>query len=99
MKTDSLVETTIELQKPKMYKVLMHNDDYTTMEFVIEILMKVFHKKEQEAEMIMLEVHNQGKSVVGIFIYDIAITKKENAVRLAQQNGFPLKITIASINK
>ena len=65
----------VKIKKPKNYKVVMYNDDYTTMEFVINILMNVFNKKLIEAEKIMLDVHERGKGVAGIYSYDIAITK------------------------
>lgn len=82
-------------QKPNMYAVIMHNDDYTTMDFVVSALMKIFHKTPEEAHSIMLEVHKTGKSVVGIYTYDIAVSKRIQAEKYAEQNGFPLKITVA----
>lgn len=91
-KTD--VNTEIVLEQPRMYSVVMLNDDYTTMEFVVEVLMKVFHKSSVEASHIMMEVHNNGQSVVGTYTYDIAITKKIRTEQMAKEKGYPLKLTI-----
>ncbi|MFT8348900.1 ATP-dependent Clp protease adaptor ClpS [Clostridium saccharoperbutylacetonicum] len=84
----------IKVKKPKLYKVIMYNDDYTTMEFVIEILMSVFNKSQIEAEKIMLDVHKKGKGLAGIYSYDIAMTKVTTAMSLAKENGFPFKLTV-----
>lgn len=82
------------LQEPKRYKVLFHNDDFTTMEFVVMILATVFHKTEVEAERIMLDVHRRGRGVAGIYTYDIAVTKVQKTTMLARESGFPLRLTI-----
>ncbi|AGF55409.1 MULTISPECIES: ATP-dependent Clp protease adaptor ClpS [Clostridium] len=84
----------IKVKKPKLYKVIMYNDDYTTMEFVIEILMVIFNKNQIEAEKIMLDVHKKGKGLAGIYSYDIAMTKVTTAMSLAKENGFPFKLTV-----
>ena len=84
-------ETGLEIKEPPMYKVLLLNDDYTTMEFVVEILMHVFHKSSEEAVRIMLNVHHRGAGVCGIYPYEIAQTKVDTVERLARDNGFPLK--------
>ena len=84
----------VKIKKPKNYKVVMYNDDYTTMEFVINILMNVFNKKLVEAEKIMLDVHKRGKGVAGIYSYDIAITKVSTAISMAKEEGFPFKLTV-----
>jgi ATP-dependent Clp protease adaptor protein ClpS len=84
----------VKIKKPKNYKVVMYNDDYTTMEFVINILVSVFNKKLMEAEKIMLDVHEKGKGVAGIFSYDIAITKVSTAMAIAKEKGFPFKLTV-----
>ncbi len=83
-----------ELDKPPMFKVLLHNDDYTTMEFVVEILQKVFHKTAAEATRIMLIVHKSGKGVCGVFTEDIAETKVEIVHHLARKSGFPLRCSM-----
>ncbi len=83
-----------KLQAPRMYKVLMHNDDYTTMEFVILVLQKYFNKNFNEAQAIMLEVHTRGFGVCGIFTFEVAETKASKVVKYARDNGHPLKCTI-----
>ena len=87
-------ENKIKIKKPKQYKVVMYNDDYTTMEFVISVLVNVFNKKLIEAEKIMLDVHERGKGVAGIYSHDIAITKVYTAMSMAKENGFPFKLTV-----
>jgi len=84
----------IKMKKPKQYKVIMYNDDYTTMEFVINILVKVFNKNIIESEKIMLDVHERGKGVAGIYSHDIAITKVSTAMSMAKEKGFPFKLTV-----
>ncbi len=81
------------LQEPNMYKVIMHNDDFTTMEFVVEVLKTVFFKQEAEAEQLMLQVHRAGSAVVGIYTYDIATSKVQKAMRMAREQGYPFKLT------
>jgi ATP-dependent Clp protease adaptor protein ClpS len=83
-----------KLKKPLLYKVLLHNDDYTTMEFVIYVLTTVFHKTEGEAFTIMLKVHTEGVGVAGIYSYEIAETKAEKVVTLARENEYPLLATV-----
>ncbi|MEA1968156.1 MAG: ATP-dependent Clp protease adapter ClpS [Thermodesulfobacteriota bacterium] len=80
--------------RPSMYKVIIHNDDYTTMEFVVKILVNVFGKSLEKASEIMLNVHKQGKGLCGVFTYAIAETKVETVHKLARENGFPLKCTM-----
>ena len=82
------------IKKPKSYVVIIHNDDYTTMDFVVDVLMKIFHKTQQEAVEIMNRVHNEGVGVVGVYTFDIAMTKKMETETLANRSNFPLKITI-----
>jgi ATP-dependent Clp protease adaptor protein ClpS len=79
---------------PKKYKVLLHNDDYTTMEFVIYILQAVFHKSIDEAERIMLEVHQKGIGVCGVYTFEIAETKLQKVTNLAKANSHPLVCSI-----
>ena len=73
---------------------MIHNDDFTTMEFVVFILVTVFRKNEAEAMRLMLEVHHSGKAPVGTYSYDIAISKVTKATELARSEGFPLRLTI-----
>jgi len=86
-----LEETRQETKKPELYKVLLLNDDYTTMDFVIEILETVFNKGPAEAYRIMMMVHTQGKGLCGVYPFDIAETKVETVVARAREHGFPLR--------
>lgn len=81
----------VKLQPPKMYKVLMHNDDYTTMEFVILVLQKFFNKSASESQTIMLEVHTRGFGICGIYTYEVAESKVAKVTKYARDNGHPLK--------
>ena len=83
-----------DVREPSMYRVLLHNDDYTSMEFVVEVLMYVFHKSWEESTQIMLKVHKEGIGVCGIYPYEVAETKVEMVEALARENGFPLKCTM-----
>jgi ATP-dependent Clp protease adaptor protein ClpS len=89
-------ETDQEVTEPPMYKVMLLNDDYTTMEFVVEVLVYVFQKSSEEAMQIMLNVHRSGVGVCGIYPYEIAETKVETVETLARENGFPLKCIMES---
>lgn len=84
----------IELDDPQMYKVLLHNDDYTPMDFVVEILTNIFHKDIESANRIMWEVHEKGKAVCGTYVYEIAQTKVHQVTTAAKSNGFPLLATL-----
>jgi ATP-dependent Clp protease adaptor protein ClpS len=87
-------ETGIDVKEPPLYKVLLLNDDYTTMEFVVEVLMYVFNKSSQEATRIMLNVHRRGVGVCGLYPYEVAETKVDTVDALAREKGFPLKCTM-----
>ena len=89
---DVEVEDLLEL--PKRYKVLLHNDDYTTMEFVVHVLKVVFGKTDDAASMIMLKVHQEGMGVCGVFTAEIAEAKVALVHHMARKNGFPLKCTM-----
>jgi ATP-dependent Clp protease adaptor protein ClpS len=93
-KIEEEIETLIDLQEPKMYRVFLHNDDYTTMDFVVEILTRVFHKTTDQAVEIMLQVHEKGKGLCGIYTYEIAQAKVDQVKMLAKQNEFPLLATM-----
>jgi ATP-dependent Clp protease adaptor protein ClpS len=82
------------LQEPKMYRVILHNDHYTTMDFVVEVLMIVFHKAAAEATKIMLDVHKKGAGVCGVYTYDIASTKVSVVHNMAKRREFPLKCSL-----
>jgi len=79
-----------KVKQPRLYRVLLHNDDYTTMEFVVQVLMSFFHKDETEATQIMLAVHRQGVGLCGRFTREIAETKVAQVIDHARKNGFPL---------
>src|SRR4029079_2616851 len=87
-------ESKSRLEKPPLYKVLLHNDDFTTMEFVVYVLQTVFQLGEAEAIAVMLQVHTEGVGVGGIYTYEIAEMKAEKVMNLAQANEFPLLCTI-----
>jgi len=93
-KNQLLFKKQEKLKEPKMYNVIMYNDDFTTMDFVVEILINIFHKSLIEANNLMMKIHNTGKAIVGTYTYDIAITKKMITESLADKNEFPLKVTI-----
>lgn len=80
-----------EVSEPKKYKVLLLNDDYSTMDFVIDVLTKVFRKTVDQATQIMLNIHNNGRDVCGIYTHEIAATKVAQVKTLAREKGFPLK--------
>lgn len=82
------------LREPRRYKVVLYNDDFTTMEFVVMLLMKVFNKNETEAETLMLQIHHSGQAVVGVYSLDIAATKVQKATQMADEAGFPLRIVL-----
>lgn len=89
-----IVETEKKLKRPSLFKVLLHNDDYTTKEFVVQILEYVFHKDNTEAVQIMLHVHRTGIGVAGVYTYEVAETKVKTVEGLARQYEFPLKCSI-----
>jgi ATP-dependent Clp protease adaptor protein ClpS len=91
------VRTEKDTQEPPMFKVLLHNDDYTTMEFVVHILMLVFRKSLEEATRIMLNVHREGIGLCGIYSHEVAETKVETVMRLARENGHPLRCTMEKV--
>ena len=82
------------LKEPGKYKVIFHNDDYTTQEFVTEILVEIFHKSYKEAEMLMMKVHTDGQAVIATYSYDIALTKVNHTVKLARSQNYPLRVTM-----
>ena len=92
--TRTRTRTERKLEKPPLYKVLLHNDDYTTREFVVEVLKTVFHRPEPEAVQIMLHVHNNGVGVAGVFTFEVAEMKVRTVEALAQQREFPLMLSI-----
>ena len=92
--TEGEVTSDTDVTEPSLYRVLLLNDDYTTMEFVVEILKTVFHKSVEEATRIMFNVHQAGVGLCGIYTHEIAETKVDTVHALAKEHGFPLKCTM-----
>jgi len=88
------IDEDTALKYPKKYKVFLLNDDYTSMDFVVDILMSIFHKNYEQAQNIMLEVHKNDRGLCGIYTYEIAETKIIQVKRKAKGSGFPLKATM-----
>jgi ATP-dependent Clp protease adaptor protein ClpS len=95
--TNEETRTRKRVQEPPLYRVLLHNDDYTTMEFVIEILMVVFKRSMEDATRIMLNVHKNGIGICGVYPYEIAETKVESVEVLARSSDFPLKCSMEKV--
>jgi len=95
--TDLVTKKKEKLAEPEDFRVILLNDHYTTMEFVVEILMGVFHKNETDANRIMLDVHRKGKGIVGVYAWDIAQTKAEQVHTLARQHEFPLRCIVEKV--
>lgn len=87
-------KTRQKLKRPPLYKVLFHNDNYTTREFVVAVLKEIFHKGESEAVQIMLHVHYNGMGIAGVFTHDVAETKIRMVEKLARENDFPLRLSM-----
>jgi ATP-dependent Clp protease adaptor protein ClpS len=92
--TKPIVKEEQKLKRPQLYRVLLHNDDYTTMEFVVAILEVVFHHSEASATQIMLHVHQTGIGVAGIYTYEVAETKVAKVMELAEKEEYPLLCTM-----
>ncbi len=92
--TGVVEETEQKLKKPQLYKVLLHNDDYTTMDFVVMVLMNIFHHQQAEAARIMLAVHKAGIGVAGVYSYEVAETKARKVIELAKNNEYPLQCSV-----
>lgn len=91
---DILEADDIDNEKPGKYKVIMHNDNYTTMEFVVAVLKEVFAHTDQTAEKLMLDIHQKGEATAGIYWYEIAETKAMQTMTRARNEGYPLKCTL-----
>jgi ATP-dependent Clp protease adaptor protein ClpS len=87
-------KTRPKLERPKLYKVLLHNDDYTPMEFVVLVLVNIFHKSESDATSIMLHAHTRGYAVAGVYTFEVAETKVAETLKFAEQAQFPLLSTL-----
>jgi ATP-dependent Clp protease adaptor protein ClpS len=89
-----VTESERKVKLPPMYKVLLHNDDYTTMEFVVQVLQSVFHKTPADATQIMLHIHRSGIGVAGVYTQEIAETKVATVEAMAREHEYPLKCTM-----
>jgi ATP-dependent Clp protease adaptor protein ClpS len=92
--SDVLTESEIRVDKPPLYKVVLHNDDFTTMDFVIYVLRVVFHRSDMEAFAIMMKVHNEGVGTAGVYTLEVAKMKAEKAMALARKEEFPFLCTV-----
>ncbi|HJQ40888.1 MAG TPA: ATP-dependent Clp protease adaptor ClpS [Thermoanaerobaculia bacterium] len=90
----ALAESAEKVEEPPLFKVLLHNDDYTTMEFVVWVLESVFNMPEEQAIQVMLNVHLRGVGVAGIYTYEVAETKVERTTAMAREQEFPLLVTM-----
>lgn len=95
--TGTGIKSRLNMERPIQCRVLMHNDDYTTMEFVVDVLGQIFHKRSVEANLIMLQVHHKGQGVCGIYPFEIAETKVHKVHEMARAAGFPLRCTLEEI--
>ena len=92
-----ITEKRQKIEKPPLYKVMLHNDDYTAMEFVVIILEKIFHRSTVAATRIMLNVHNQGIGLAGVYTREVAETKVDTVHSLAHRNEYPLRCSMEKI--
>lgn len=92
--SEVLTESETKLEKPKLFKVILHNDDFTTMEFVVFILKHVFMRSDAEAVTIMLKVHNEGIGIAGVYPFEVANMKAEKAMNLSKAHEYPLLCTV-----
>ena len=92
--SDVVADHDIDVKEPRLYHVVLYNDNYTTMDFVVEVLRFVFHKSVIDATQIMLNVHRNGVGLCGIYPFEVAETKVNTVEALARERGFPLKCTI-----
>jgi len=90
-------KTTPKIKEPQDYRVILLNDHYTTMDFVVDVLMTIFHKNIEDANKIMLDVHKKGKGIVGHYSWDIAATKAEQVHVAARENEFPLRCIVEPV--
>ncbi len=93
-KGDLVLDERTKTKKPSLYKVLLHNDDYTTREFVVMVLQQIFHHSETEATRIMMHVHNNGIGIAGVFPFEVAETKIAKTMTLARRFEFPLQLSM-----
>ncbi|MCL2212171.1 MAG: ATP-dependent Clp protease adaptor ClpS [Treponema sp.] len=90
IKEKTVSKTNDKVKEPEQFRVILLNDHYTTMEFVVEVLMVIFHKNNEDANKIMMDVHKKGRGIVGVYTWDIAVTKSEQVLAAAKANEYPL---------
>ena len=90
VKDKAVTKTNEKIKEPEQFRVILLNDHYTTMDFVIEVLMVIFHKSLEDANKIMLDVHKKGRGIVGVYTWDIAVKKSEQVLAAAKANEYPL---------
>lgn len=95
MSTNATVQTETKhaVKTPSFWKIVMHNDDYTPMDFVVEVLMHVFHKPEDEAQVLMMRIHQTGRANIGLYTREVALAKTDLVRKLAEDHGHPLLVT------
>jgi ATP-dependent Clp protease adaptor protein ClpS len=96
-RTKTSEKTRESIKEPEEYRVILLNDHYTTMDFVIEVLMAIFHKTTEDAKNIMLDVHRKGKGTVGVYTWEIAVTKAEQVHAAARKREFPLRCIVEAV--
>jgi len=97
--TNLAVIEKVSLSPPRMYDVWLINDDKTTMEFVVLVLMQVFHRSFEDAQDIMMHIHSNGKGIAGTYSHEVAIQKKDDTIAIARQHGFPLVAVVEPAEK
>lgn len=91
--SQSNIKERCKIKKPRMYKVIFHNDNFTTFDMVVLLLVSIFSKTNEEAERLTIKVHREGRATVGVYTLDVAATKTEKAIKMAREQNFPLRIT------
>jgi len=91
--TEKRPQTRIRTERPKLHKVILINDDYTPREFVVRVLEAVFHMGEPQAQSVMMTAHQKGSAVIAVYTKEVAESKADEAIELAQRSGFPLMVT------
>jgi ATP-dependent Clp protease adaptor protein ClpS len=97
VKLETKSKSKLKYAKPKMFNIIICNDDYTGMDFVVDILVKIFNKNIIQATELMLEIHNKGQGIAGQYTLDVAMTKKTKVEKAARENNFPLNINVEEV--